>query len=290
MDERETADACIARLAQAGHGVVDRATLTAAGLSRGDIDGRIRRGALFAVHRGVYGVGHLVLSREGRWMAAVLACGDGAVLSHGSAAVCWEIADREPLVPHVTAAVRLRTAGVATHRARLVPADRDVQYGIPVTSPARTVVDLSHDTGDEEFERLVRQAQFRRLFHPRAIRDAMPRKRSRRLRELLHDLNPTQSMLEDAFLRLCRRHRIPRPQAQVRRGRTRPDFVWPHARLVVEVDSWSAHGTPRAFQADRTQSNAVQLAGWTILRFTYADVTRRPAHVAAHVRQALGLS
>ncbi len=96
-------------------------------------------------------------------------------------------------------------------------------------------------------------------------------------------------MLEDAFLRLCRRHRIPRPQAQVRAGRTRPDFVWPHARLVVEVDSWSAHGTPRAFQADRAQSNAVQLAGWIILRFTYADVTRRPEVVAAQVRQALGL-
>ena len=119
--------------------------------------------------------------------------------------------------------------------------------------------------------------------------DALTRRRSRVLRELLDDLNPTQSALEDAFLRLCRRFGLPRPESQVRRDRTRPDFVWSQARLVVEVDSWSGHGTPWAFQADRTKSNAVQLAGWTILRFTYADVMRRPRLVATQVRQALGL-
>ena len=108
------------------------------------------------------------------------------------------------------------------------------------------------------------------------------------MRQLLDDRNPSQSKLEDRFLRLCRRHRIPKPQAQVRGGRRRPDFVWPGVRLIVEVDSWQAHGTQHAFQADRTLSNAVQLAGWTILRFTYADITRRPTHVAAQLRQALG--
>ena len=123
----------------------------------------------------------------------------------------------------------------------------------------------------------------------RAIEDALTRRPSVALREVLDDLNPTQSMLEDAFLRLLSAPRNP-DAARAGPGRpARPDFVWPDARLVVEVDSWSAHSTPYAFQADRTQSNAVQLAGWTILRFTYRDVTRRPQLVAAQVRQALGL-
>ena len=288
MDEQESTHDIVARLASIRHGVVRRETLVAAGLSRGEIDGRIARGQLHQVHRGVYAVGHLALSREGRWLAAVLACGRGAVLSHHSAAVCWRIADRE-LLPHVTAPQSRRRAGIVTHRGRLAVADRSVCRGIPVTSPARTLVDLAQVLDEEDLERVVREAQFRGVFHVGAIRDALARRPSRALKELLDDLNPTQSKLEDAFLRLCRRFKIPRPQAQVRQGRKRPDFVWPEARLVVEVDSWSAHGTPRAFQADRTQSNAVQLSGWMILRFTYADVRRRPAYVAEQVRQALGL-
>ena len=239
------------------------------------------------VHRGVYAVGHAALSREGRWMAAVLACGAGAVLSHHSAAVCWAISSPREPVCHVTAPRRLRPVGVVAHRGRLTRADRTLRLGIPITSPARTLADLSQLLGEEQLERVAREAQFRGLFHEASLRDALTRRPSRLLRELLDDLNPTQSELEDAFLRLCRRHGIRRPHAQVHAGRRRPDFVWPAARLVVELDSWSAHSTPHAFQADRTLSNAVQLAGWTILRFTYRDVTRRPELVAAQVREAL---
>jgi very-short-patch-repair endonuclease len=287
MDEQETADAVIARLAAVRHGVVRRATLTAAGLTRGEIDSRIARGALQPVHRGVYAVGHRSLSAEGRWLAAVLACGPGSVLSHTSAAALWEIAE-ERGGPHVTAPHRLRPRAVVAHEGRLTAADVTIRAGIPVTSPARTLADLAHSLDDEALERVVREAQFRGLFSVRAIQDALTRRPSVVLRDLLDDLNPTQSKLEDAFLRLCRRHRIPKPRAQIRDGRRRPDFVWPESRLVVEVDSWQAHSTPHAFQADRTRSNAVQLAGWTILRFTYRDVTRRPELVAAQVRQALG--
>jgi len=190
----------------------------------------------------------------------------------------------EVTVPH-----HRRVRGVITHQGRLAPADRVQRMGIPVTSPARTLADLAHSLDDEALERVVREAQFRGLFSVRAIRDALTRRPSVALHELLDDLNPAQSELEDAFLRLCRRFDIPRPRAQVRGRRRRPDFVWAEARLVVEVDSWQAHSTPHAFQADRTLSNAVQLAGWTILRFTYRDVTRRPQLVAAQVRQALGL-
>jgi len=290
MGGQGTSDAVIARLAAAAHGVVDRPSLLAAGLSRREIERRCERGTLIGVHRGVYAVGHTALSREGRWMAAVLACGERAVLSHRSAAVCWGFADREDLVPHVTAPHRVRPAGVVAHRGRLTAADRTARNGIPVTSPARTLADLAQILSEEDLERVVREAQFRRLFHPHAIREALGRRPSSALRRLLDDRNPSQSELEDRFLRLCRRHDIPKPQAQVRAGRRRPDFVWPEARLIVEVDSWQAHATQHAFQADRTLSNAVQLAGWTILRFTYADITRRPVHVAAQLRKALGLT
>ena len=183
-----------------------------------------------------------------------------------------------------------------THEGRLAPADVTIRAGIPVTSPARTLVDLAHSLDDEALERVVREAQFRGLFSVRAIQDALTRRPSVALRELLDDLNPTQSKLEDAFLRLCRRFEIPRPRAQVRGGRRRPDFVWAASRLVVEVDSWQAHSTPARVPGRPHALNAVQLAGWTILRFTYRDVdppagARRgsgaPALGLALLRQAL---
>jgi hypothetical protein len=226
MGARETT---LSQLASLQHGVVTRGDLASLGFGRRQIERRTADGRLVRAHRGVYAVGHAALSREGRWMAAVLACGDGAVLSHRSAAVCWGCADREDVVPHVTASHRLRPAGVVAHRGRLAPADMTVRNGIPVTSPARTLVDLAQILSEEDLERVVRQAQFRRLFDPHAIRDALQRRPSALLRQLLDDRNPSQSELEDRFLRLCRRHGIPRPQAQVRGGRRRPDFVWPGA-------------------------------------------------------------
>ena len=129
MGAQETS---LSRLATLQHGVVTRGDLASLGLERRQIERRAADGRLVRVHRGIYAVGHAALSREGRWMAAVLACGEGAVLSHRSAAVYWGCADREDLVPHVTAPRRLRPAGVV-HRGRLAPADMTVRNGIPVT-------------------------------------------------------------------------------------------------------------------------------------------------------------
>jgi len=140
-------------------------------------------------------------------------------------------------MPEVTVPHHRSVRDVITHQGRLASADRVQRMGIPVTS-ARTLVDLAHSLDDEALERVVREAQFRGLFSVQAIQDALTRRPSVALRELLDDLNPTQSKLEDAFLRLCRRFDIPRPRAQVRGGRRRPDFVWAESRLVVEVDSW----------------------------------------------------
>ena len=235
----------------------------------------------------MYAVGHLGLGQEARWLAAVLACGDGAVLSHRSGAALWCIRLGELFRPEVTAEYDRRHPGITTHRAKLAAADRTTHRGIPVTSPARTLADLAHVLDHDELTRALREAMFRRLYDPMAIQDALTRRPSKALKDLLTEASVTQSMMEDRFLTICTRHRLPRPDTQHRIGAKRYDFAWPQHKVVVETDSWLAHANQVAFQADRSQTNALQLAGWLVLRFTWADLTRRSRATAAAVTQAL---
>jgi very-short-patch-repair endonuclease len=274
----------LAALAGRQYGVVARRQL---GLGQDAIDHRCRAGRLHRVHRGVYAVGHLGLGQEARWLAAVLACGDGAVLSHRSAATLWGIRLGELFRPEVTHAEIRRWAGVTGHRSDLADADRTIHRGIPLTSPARTLADLAHVLDHDELTRALREAMFRRLYDPEAIRDALTRRPSKALKDLLTEASVTQSTMEDRFLALCTRQRLPRPHTQYRIGAKRYDFAWPQQRVVVEADSWVAHANQVAFQADRAASNALQLAGWLVLRFTWADLTRRNRAVAATTRRAL---
>jgi very-short-patch-repair endonuclease len=274
----------IASLARRQYGVVSSRQLD---LSANAIATRTASGRLFRIHRGVYAVGHLGLGQEARWLAAVLACGDGAVLSHRSAATFWGIRLGELFKVEVTTEHDRRHPGITTHRARLAPADRTVHRGIPVTSPARTLADLAHLLDHDELTRALREAMFRRLYDPKAIEDALTRRPSKALKDLLTEASVTQSMMEDRFLTICHRHRLPQPRTQHRIGAKRYDFAWPQQRVVVETDSWLAHSTPYAFQADRSQTNALQLAGWLVLRFTWADLTRRSRATAATVSRAL---
>jgi very-short-patch-repair endonuclease len=222
-------------------------------------------------------------------MAAVLACGDGAVLSHRSAAALWALIEREHELPDVTAPTRRRTHGVAVHRGRLEDEDKAIHQRIPITSPARTLADLAHTLTTDDLTRAVREAQFLRLFHLPSVLAVLERRPARQLRELVADLNATQSHLEDRLLQVCRRHDLPMPKTQQRLAGRRVDFLWPTHRVVVEADGYEAHGTPAAFQLDRSTTNRLQLAGYTILRFTHADITRRPADVAEQIRDALAL-
>ena len=260
----------------------------ALGLGRGAIDRRIAAGRLFRLHHGVYAVGHRAPRRKARWLSAVLACGDRAVLSHRSAAALWQIIDRERSDPEVTVSTRRHTRRVVAHRGRLAPPDIAWHLGIPVTSPARTLADLAHELTHENLVRALREAHFLRLVHPSSMQVVLQRRRSSTLRGLLlDDIAPSQSVLEDRLLVICDRHRIPRPLTQQPIAGRRVDFLWPAERVVVETDGWEGHSTPSAFQADRATSNALQLAGYAILRFTYADVARRPAQVAHEIREAL---
>jgi very-short-patch-repair endonuclease len=287
MDEQGKEDQLIGVLAECQHGFVTRLQLRDAGLGRGAIDHRIAAGRLVPVHRGVYAVGHRSRTRHATWMAAVLACGDGSVVSHRSAAALWGIRRWAPIRAEVTTPTQRRRPGVIVHVRRTTPAERAVHAGIPVTSVARTIVDLAHALDADELERLVRETEFQRRLDIGGIRASLARRPSPTLAALLDCIAPTQSRHEDRLLRICERHGLPTPLTQQRVGARTVDFLWPDARLVVEIDSWDAHGTRSAFQNDRTASNGLQLAGYLVLRFTDADLVRQPARVAREISRAL---
>jgi very-short-patch-repair endonuclease len=282
-------DHAVAALAARQFGIVTRAQLVAAGLAPRAIDRRLSAGRLHRLHSGIYAVRHQAPSREARWMAAVLACGPGAVLSHRSAATLWRIRDGEGPRPDVTVAPSgRRHPAITIHRSQLEPQDRTVQAGIPVTTPTRTFIDLEHEVDDDDLAQALREVQYQRRFNLKEAQALLARRPSRKLTALLKDLILVQNRLEARLIKLCDRYKLPRPLTQqvVRTGQ-RVDFLWPDHHLIVETDGWEAHGTRTAFQADRTASNTLQLAGYTILRFTDADVEHRPTEVARQLKRAL---
>jgi very-short-patch-repair endonuclease len=283
MRGKSTADEIAARQ----HGVVSRAQLLDAGHDRCRIDRDVAARRLHRIHAGVYAVGHRALSDRGRWLAAVLAGGPHAVLSHRSAGALHGLPVSDNGLTHITAPTKHDRRLVDCHQAALLRRDWIVRDRIRVTSIARTLADLAHVLDDESLHRVVREAQFRGVWRDGQVADVLTRRPSRRLRGYLGDATLTQSKLEDRFLRLCRRHGLPIPVCQYG-TKPRVDFIWHDARVIVEVDGWQAHGTRVAFQQDRSVTNALLLAGFLVLRFTHDDVTRRPGLVAAQVRQALG--
>jgi len=205
-----------AAIAANQHGVVSRSQLLQAGLTPEAIKRRMRAGRLHTIHRGVYAVGHRVLTLEGRWMAAVLACGPNAALSHTTAAAAWDLR-RAGTTIHVTVpgrGGRQAPRGVRLHRSpTLTPAEIASYRGIPVTKPARTIIDLARTVTDTELERIVHEADKRGLVDFRDLETA----RSASLQAVLraYDPAPTRSQLERTFLKLCRDHGIKRPEVNV---------------------------------------------------------------------------
>jgi len=295
-------DATLARLAAAQHGVVARRQLLAAGVVSSTIGRRVDSGHLIALHRGVYAVGHARLTRDGHRMAAVLAVGPGAVLSHRDAAALHGL---RPPGDHVrTHVTTLRhaagTAAIQVHRTTVLDPRRDVVAvdGIPATSVARTLVDLAGVVKPELLEKALEQAERQRVLDVRAVADVVARTRGRHgrghaaIREALarHAATGTQltrSWLERAFLRLTDAHGLPRPRMNAWIGDMEVDATWPQQRVAVELDGWGEHATRAAFARDRERGNALQVRGWVVLRFTHGQVTREPAVVARIVADAL---
>jgi len=287
---KDPPDRAVSELARRQHGVVGRAQLAALGLSLAEIDGRVRRSRLHRVHQGVYAVGHLALTRNGRFMAAVLACGDGAALSHFSAAVLWRILDDRGQSIHVTAEKERKCRGAVVHQAPL-EGERLLRFGIVVTTPARTIVDLADVVQRRRtLERAIDEAEYLRLDWSEAA-PRHGRKGSGLLSSVLAVHEPgstrTRSELEEQFLAFCDRHRFPRPEVNVVIEGYLCDFVWREQRLVVETDGRRAHGTARARQRDPIRDADLQIAGWRVMRITSVRLFREPDAVADQLKRLL---
>ena len=275
----------VAAVAERQHGVVTTAQLVACGLSHAAITRRVQGGALHRLGPGVYAVGHSALSREGRWLAAVLGGGEGAALSRFAAAKLWEVSRfGVPIVDVVVPRQRRDRPGVRFQRAVVI--ERTSHRGIPVTTMHRTLVDLGDVLTPHQLANVMHEAAFRgRLVAP-AIRDAMVRVRGRpRLSVVeraleLHAAGSagTRSGAEDAFLTLV--HALPEPLVNVSFEGFERDFRWPG--LVVEIDG-PAHGRPHTRLDDAGRDRTLREAGCAVLRFSADDVHRRPREVLAAV-------
>jgi hypothetical protein len=258
----------------------------------------VRAGRLHPVHRGVYAVGHDRLGREGRYLAAVLACGARAALSHRSAAAWWGLLPTAQSLVDVTSPHgRHAIAGVRRHQARsLIAQDTTTHHGIPTTSIARTLLDLAATVRSDRLERALAQAERLQLYDHAAIADVLSRSNGHRGRAALtraaaQEPKLTRSELEVRFLMLVRKAGLPEPQtnlplAALDHPAPEVDFHWPTHRLVVETDGWETHRTRAAFRNDRRRDAALVASGWRVLRFTYADVAHDGATVVDRLRAA----
>jgi hypothetical protein len=290
-------DVALARLAESQHGVVSLAQLRSLGLGRSAVAERVKAGRLHRIHRGVYAVGHRRLSGHGRSLAAVLAYGPRAALSHRSAAGHWGLRPDNRARADISLplrSVRSRPGIDAHAMPTLRPVDVTRHEGIPCTSVARTLLDLADAVPRRQLERAVEQAELLRLFDLRAIEDVLAHANGRRgaavLRGLLAELDDepglTASELEDRFVDLCRAAGLPKPEINqwvvVDHGPPiRADFLWRRQRLIVETDGWRSHGTRQGFERDRLRDQRARLAGWEILRFTRRQLLRDPSWVTA---------
>jgi very-short-patch-repair endonuclease len=288
-------DQIIAEIAARQHGVVSRAQLLEAGVTPGRIARRTRSLALRPVHFGVYQVGPIAgpLARE---FAAALACGAGAVVSHTSAAAVWQIlpgCTSQPVEVTIRAD-RGRRAGISRHHVGTHHDDEVTHVdGLPVTTAARTLLDLGVRLGPTALERLAALAERLGLLTTQDLRTMAERHRGHRgvrtLNQLcaLTELAFTRSEAEDRLLSLIRRGRLAVPSTNAKIGDYEVDFVWRAERLVVEVDGFAFHASARAFERDRSRDAMLVANGYRVIRVTWRQLTREPDAVLASIAQAL---
>jgi len=290
-------DRLVGRLADQRHGVVSREQLVAAGVGPGAIARGIEAGRLRPVFRGVYAVGHIALRREGWWMAALLACGEGAALSHRTAAMVWGLQTGPTLPIDVTTSTDhgRKHRHITTHRMLLAPLDALVRDNLRVTTPSRTIVDLAATLEGRALRDTVERAQDLRRFDPDDIRDTLARAPRRPGTRRLHDLiavmapdkDNARSHLERLFLALTRRARLPKPATNHEiAGRSR-DFAWPDQRLVVETDGYRYHSSRQAKRRDNRRDRQLTALGWRPVRFTYEEIAFEPGEVAQELVRLL---
>ncbi|MGH2985674.1 MAG: DUF559 domain-containing protein [Solirubrobacterales bacterium] len=298
IDER------IARLASRQLGLVSHGQLRRVGLGQSAIRRRREAGRIHLVFPGVYAVGHTALTEVAHLLSRVMACGPAAVLSHDHAAHLWSVLPRweeaDLTLVHVTVppgSRRGRRPGVIAHRSALDPVDRTLHRGIPVTGPARTILDLAAGPDPRRLERAIDQAITDELLDPRTLRavlDRYPATRGRgALRSMLGSADRlstvTESKLEERFLKLIRDAGFPPPALNVRIGRMRVDAAWPEHRVAVELDGYRWHRTQGRQETDRRREAALRGLGYTPLRYSAAQVFDQPLVVVADLVAALAV-
>lgn len=288
-------------LARRQHGVVARRQLLELGMGQEAIKERARRGLLRSVHRGVYALGGARLDPLGRWKAALLACGPGAVLSHRSAGRAWGIFPYDPGRVEVTrdASTTSKRSLILLHRARLAADEvEEGDDGIPLTCVSRTILDLAAVVSEREVERAFHEAEVRRLTSKVSLPQLLERHPHRRgieaVRTILGRREPagvTETDIEELFLALLDAQDLPRPLFNATlplRGRLlRPDCMWPEQQLIAELDGRAVHGTEGAFESDRHRDRVLLAEGWRSNRITWRQLHDEAAEIAADLRAQL---
>jgi len=280
----------VVRFARAQHDVIRSDQLRGLGVHPRAITRWMDSYRLFPVHRGVYAVGRPTLNARGRWMAAVLACGNGAFLSHRSAAALWGLMPVGSGDVHVTVETsgRRKQKGIAVHTTRELPGEHGAELErIPLTSVARTIGDLSFAMEASRLANVLETAERLRLLDANALARA---RCSKALKVLLGEgvmAADTRSKLEERFLSFCEDEGLPRPATNVVVAGHDVDAFWPGHALVVELDSFEFHRTRASFERDRSRDRALQLAGYRVVRVTDRMLRREPAQLAAALRALL---
>lgn len=273
-----TVEKISAAIAERQHGLARRRQLLDAGILAAGIQRRIRKGYLIAEYPGVYRVGNRAPSLESRYLAAVLACGEEALLFGRAAGhLLVLVRGREP-TPEVISPTRRRVAGVITHRSRGIdPRDATIHRRIPVTTVARTLVDLAAVLAPDDLARACHEAGVRYRTTPAQVESVLARRPTSpgaaNLRRVLRgDEHVLLSKLEQAFLALLRREGLPLPKTNRPAGGRRVDCRWPEYRLTVELDSYRYHSSRHAWEQDRRRERQARARGDEFRRYTWADV------------------
>jgi Transcriptional regulator, AbiEi antitoxin len=295
--QNRTVGEILAGLARSSHGVVTRKQLLGTGVSAEEIERRLCDGSLLREHPGVYRVGHRAPNTEASYHAAVLACGPGALLRGRAAAHLLEILKGSAPPPSVITPTERRVPGLAIRRARRGIDSRDATAwrGIPVTTVARTIVDLAAELSVDELARVCHEAGVRHRTTPAQV-EAVLRRYPRApgaatLRTVLRgEVRVTLSKLERRFLVLLREAGLVLPQTNRVAGGRRVDCRWPELKLTVELDSYTFHQCRHAWEQDRRREREARARGDEFRRYTYGDVFEDPAMMMAELRRLLPLA
>lgn len=285
----------LARLAATSHGVVTRAEVLRAGITAAELKQRIRVGALIREHKGVYRVGHRAPSVEARYMAAVKACGGGALLAGRAAGHLFGILRGGPPAPEVIQRGQRRPRGVHTRRSHwIAPTDATSWRSIPVTTIPRTLVDLAAVLTESELARAVHEADVRRLVSPSSVEAILGRRHNwpgaRKLRRVIGgDVPVTLSRLESVFIARIGEAGLPIPQTNRPVDGRRVDCRWPERRLTVELDGYQYHRTRYAWEQDREREREARSRGDEFRRYTWTDVVENPGPMVADLHSLLKL-